>query len=105
MPIETTIEGIRFGLANPPARKTSVLVDWIHQGWILTKLVLTGLLLWQLASWAHDFERTLRLEAEPTPPFKVITKNEAWQRVYNPSAPIHAAIADPAILEGIVKLQ
>ncbi len=39
-------------------------------------------LLWNLAGWVHDFQRIQRLEAEPTPPYKVITKNEAWQRIY-----------------------
>jgi hypothetical protein len=103
MPIDTTIEGIEFNLPPPPARNT-VLLDWIHQGWILTKLAMTGLLLWYLASWAHDFQRIRGLEAEPTPPFKVITKHEAWQRIYNPSA-IRSAIVRSSGLESIVGFQ
>ena len=103
MPIETTVEEIQFSLAPPSTQKTSTLMDWIHQGWILTKLAMTGLLLWHMASWAHDFQRIQHLEAEPTPPFKVITKNEAWQRIYNPTAAIHPAIADAAVLEGIIR--
>jgi len=82
MPIETTVEQVEFSLAAPPATN-SPLVGWIRPGWILAKLVLTGLLLAHLVGWVHDFQRIQRLEAEPTPPSKVITKNEAWQRIYS----------------------
>jgi hypothetical protein len=103
MPIDTTVEGIEFTLAPPPARNT-FLMDWVRQGWFLARLAITGLLLWYLANCVHDFQRILRLEAEPTPPFKVITKHEAWQRIYNPSA-IRSAIARSSGLESIVGLQ
>ena len=82
MPIETTIEQAEFSLAAPPATNSS-LVGWVRPGWMLGKLVLTGLLLTYLVGWVHDFQRIRRLEAEPTPPSKVITKNEAWQRIYS----------------------
>ncbi len=81
MPVQTSIERAAFRLAVPPA-STSTLADWLHQGRILLKLALTALLLWNLAGWVHDFQRIQGLEAEPTPPYKVITKNEAWQRIY-----------------------
>ena len=83
MPLETTVEQVEeFSLAAPPATN-SPLVGWIRPGWILAKLFLTGLLLAHLVGWVHDFQRIQRLEAEPTPPSKVITKNEAWQRIYS----------------------
>lgn len=82
MPVGTTVEQVEFSLAAPPA-PNSAPVDWIRQGWILAKLAMTALLLWYLASWIHDFQRIQGLEAEPTPPFKVITKSEAWQRIYS----------------------
>ena len=82
MPIDTTIDQAQFNLAAPPATD-SPLLGWIRPGLILGKLVLTGLLLTYLVGWVHDFERIRRLEAVPTPPSKVITKNEAWQRIYS----------------------
>jgi hypothetical protein len=82
MSIEATIERAEFSLAAPPA-SDSTLVVWFRPGWILGRLVLTGLLLTYLVGWVHDFQRIRQLEAEPTPPSKVITKNEAWQRIYS----------------------
>jgi hypothetical protein len=86
MPLETTVEQVEeFSLAAPPATDFS-LMGWIRPGWTLAKLVLTGLLLAHVVGWVHDFQRIQRLEAEPTPPSKVITKNEAWQRNYTRQA-------------------
>ena len=85
MPIETTIEQVDFSLAVPPATDT-YLAGRVRPGWILAKLVLTGLLLAHLVGWVHDFQRIQRLEAEPTPPSKVITKYQAWQRIYSREA-------------------
>lgn len=82
MPIETTVDQVGFSLAAPPA-PTSLPADWLRPGLVLGKLVVTGLLLTYLVGWVHDFQRIRRLEAEPTPPSKVITKNEAWQRIYS----------------------
>jgi hypothetical protein len=101
MPVETTVEQIEFSLAAPPA-PNSTFMDWIRQGWIRVKLATTGLLLWYLASWVHDFQRIQGLEAEPTPPSKVITKNEAWQRIY--SRAVHSALACSR-LEGVAALE
>ena len=81
MPIETTVEQAAFSLAVPPTQNSAV-VKWIRQGWILTKLGTTALLLWYLTNCIHDFQRIQRLKAEPSPPSKVITKNQAWQRIY-----------------------
>jgi hypothetical protein len=44
--------------------------------------MLTGLLLVYLVAWIQDLQRVRNLEAEPTPPSKVITKYEAWNRIY-----------------------
>ena len=85
MPIETTVEQVEFSLVAPPATNNPS-VGWIRPGWILARLVLTGLLLAHLVGWVHDFQRIQRLQAEPTPPSKVITKNEAWQRIYSRTA-------------------
>ncbi len=82
MPIDTTIEEAQFELVAPPPTD-SPLLGRIRPGLTLGKLVLTGLLLMYLVGWLHDFERIRRLKAEPTPPSKVITKNEAWQRIYS----------------------
>jgi hypothetical protein len=46
------------------------------------KLMLTWLLLVYLLGWVHEFKRIQGLEAEPTPPSKVISKHEAWNRIY-----------------------
>lgn len=81
MLIETTIGEAEVSLPVPPASNAS-LAAWARPGWILGKLVLTGLLLTYLVGWVQDFQRIRRLEAEPTPPSKVITKNEAWQRIH-----------------------
>lgn len=54
----------------------------LRAGRILGKLVLVGLLLTYLVGWVQDLQRVHQLEAEPTPPAKVITKYEAWQRIY-----------------------
>jgi len=81
MLIETTISPaeVRLGLPSVPTRIQKVS---FRPGWVLGKLVLTGLLLVYLAGWLQDFQRIRGLEAEPTPPSKVITKYEAWERIY-----------------------
>ncbi len=52
-------------------------------GWFLAKFLLTLLLLTYLIGWVQDFQRIRRLEAEPTPPYKIITKYEAWRRIHH----------------------
>jgi|MudIll2142460700_1097286.scaffolds.fasta_scaffold290000_1 hypothetical protein len=56
----------------------------LRAGWILGKLTLAGLLATYMAGWVQDLQRLNQLEAQPTPPFKVISKQEAWQRVHRP---------------------
>lgn len=81
MLIENTISPaeVRLGLPSAP---TPIQKMPLRPGWVLGKLVLTGLLLVYLAGWLQDFQRVRGLEAEPTPPSKVITKYEAWERIY-----------------------
>ena len=81
MLIETTLEEREVGLAGS-APATSPLTVWLRTSWLLGKLLLTGLLLTYLVGWVQDFQRISRLEAEPTPPYKVISKNEAWNRIH-----------------------
>ncbi|MBI2116749.1 MAG: hypothetical protein HYT85_16935 [candidate division NC10 bacterium] len=77
-----TIEEAEVRLAASPAANRP-LAAWLGRpGWVLGKLVLTGMLVMYLAGWVQDFQRIRRLEAEPTPPSKVITKYEAWERIY-----------------------
>jgi hypothetical protein len=57
----------------------------LHAGWILGKLTLAGLLLTYMAGWVQDLQRLTQLEAQPTPPSRVISKREAWQRVHKRS--------------------
>jgi len=52
--------------------------------WPLTQLVMAGLLVTYLVGIVQDFHRVRDLRAEPSPPSKIIiTKNEAWQRIYS----------------------
>jgi hypothetical protein len=82
MPIDTTVEQAEFSLATSPATRYPP-VRWIRPGWILAKLALMALLLAHLVGLVQDYQRIQRLEAEPTPPLKVITKYEAWDRIYS----------------------
>lgn len=76
-----TIEEAEVSLAASPAANRPLTL-WQRPGWVLGKLLLTGLLLIYLVGWVQDFQRIRRLEAEPTPPSRVITKYEAWERIY-----------------------
>ena len=81
MLIETTIAETNASLVSStaPMSPLGVLFRAVR---ILGKLILAGLLVSYLAGWVQDFQRVRQLEAEPTPPFKVITKYEAWERIY-----------------------
>ena len=83
MIIETTIAEARVPLLRELPTASSTLAGPLRAGWVLGKLVLAGLLLTYLVGWAQDLQRVRRLEAEPTPPAKVITKHEAWQRIHS----------------------
>jgi hypothetical protein len=48
------------------------------------QVVVACLLAAYLVGWIEDFQRVSHLSAEPPPPLKkvVVTKNEAWERIY-----------------------
>ena len=79
--IETAITATGAGLGQTPALARPRQATF-RPGWVLEKLMLTGLLLVYLVAWIQDLQRVRHLEAEPTPPSKVITKYEAWNRIY-----------------------
>ena len=68
----------------------------LRAGWILGKLTLAGLLVTYMAGWIQDLQRLSQLEAQPTPPFKVISKTEAWQRIHKRS--LEYVLANPITL-------
>ena len=85
MPIEYTLP--RFDarldeLSDAPA----ILAVQPQRWWDLTQVVLAGLMLAYLVGMVQDFQRVRDLRAEPSPLSKIIiTKNEAWQRIYSRS--------------------
>jgi hypothetical protein len=81
MPNEMVIVGVESGPPKTLATQRPLTL-LLQAGWILGKLTLAGLLLTYMAGWVHDLQRMTHLEAQPTPPFKVISKQEAWQRIY-----------------------
>lgn len=83
MLVENTISPAEVSL-GPPSVPTCIQKVSFHPGGVLSKLALIGLLLVYLAGWLQDFQRVRSLEAEPTPPSKVITKYQAWERIYPP---------------------
>lgn len=95
MSTETTIAQAEYEHTVAPVASRPMAV-WIRPGWLLGKLLLLGLLLTYLVGWVHDFQRIRRLEAEPTPPSKVITKFEAWDRIYSPARHAERTLASPA---------
>jgi hypothetical protein len=68
------------GELRPSGNRDKALF-WLGRS--LTALALAALLLTSLMTWIGELDRVSRLEAEPTPPFKVITKHQAWQRIYS----------------------
>lgn len=81
MLIENTMTATGAGLSPMPSRTPSRLATF-RSRLVIGKLMLTALLLVYLVAWIQDLQRLRHLEAEPTPPFKVITKYEAWNRIY-----------------------
>jgi hypothetical protein len=81
MLLENTISPTEISL-GPPAVPARIRKASFRPGWVLRRLALTGLLLVYLAGWFQDLQRVRSLEAEPTPPSKVITKYQAWERIY-----------------------
>lgn len=84
MLLQTAVKGVEVSVGTPPLVGYRLAISLRH-GWILGKLLLAGLLAVYAVGWAQDVQRIRRLEAEPTPPSKIITKQEAWQRIYNHS--------------------
>lgn len=98
MLVETAIERPGISLAGSPAMDSSLGL-WRRPSRFLAKLVLVGLLLTYLVGLVQDFQRIRRLEAEPTPPFKVITKYEAWQRIYpRPVQLLRRPVSEPVVV-------
>jgi len=84
MPNAMIVTGMRSNQPKALAARRP-LTFLLHAGWILGKLTLAGLLLTYMAGWVQDLQRLTLLEAQPTPPSKVISKREAWQRVHKRS--------------------
>ncbi len=86
MLIETTMVEAQIRLADLTAIRTppSVL---LRAWWDLGKLVLAGLLVLYALGWVRDIERVSLLRAEAPPPFTVITKYQAWDRIYRQPVP------------------
>lgn len=83
MSIEYTLPRIETNLvtlSDPPAN----MAVRARIGWALTQMLLAGLLLTYVVGMVQDVQRVRDLRAEPTASSKiVITKNEAWQRIYS----------------------
>jgi hypothetical protein len=78
-------ESVMTGTGGSRAKRIAArqpLSFLLRAGWILGKLTLAGLLLTYMAGWVQDLQRLHQLEAQPTPPSKVISKLEAWDRVH-----------------------
>ena len=86
MSIEYTLPRIDTTLVRLPDVPATLAVQ-PQRWWALTQIVLAGLLLMYLVGMVQDFQRVRDLRAEPSPLSKIIiTKNEAWQRIYARSA-------------------
>ena len=91
MPLECTLPRIDRALVqapDPPARLTVHARRW----WgVLTHLALASLLAAYVVGMVQDFQRVRDLRAEPSALSKIviITKNEAWNRIYARTAQNH----------------
>ena len=94
MSFEYTLTPIETALAKLPDAPANVAVS-PHAWWGMTQLVLGGLLLTYLVGMVQDFQRVRDLRAEPSSLSKIIiTKHEAWQRIYpRPARPTALAAA------------
>jgi len=85
MSFEYTLPRIDTTLVKLPDAPATLAVQ-PQRWWALTQIVLAGLLLTYLVGMVQDFQRVRDLRAEPSPLSKIIiTKNEAWQRIYTRS--------------------
>ncbi len=91
MSIEYTLNQTETTLVKFPgaAAKLAQARRW----WFMVRIVLVGLLLMYLVGVIQDVQRVRDLRAEPSPLAKIIiiTKNEAWQRIY--ARPVRAGVA------------
>jgi hypothetical protein len=85
MSLEYTLSRTDTGLVTFPDIPAKLAVQ-PRSWWALTQLALAALLLTYLFGMVQDVQRVRELRAEPsTPPKIIITKNEAWQRIYSRS--------------------
>ena len=85
MSFDYTLRGIDTTLVELPDAPATLAVE-PQRWWALTQIVLAGLLVAYLVGMVQDFQRVRDLRAEPSRLSKVIiTKNEAWQRIYSHS--------------------
>jgi hypothetical protein len=82
MSMEFTLARADSVFLSPPHHPTSVAMP--PRAWRpLAQVALTGLVLAYIYWMVQDFQRVRNLQAEPsTSPKVVITKNEAWERIY-----------------------
>jgi hypothetical protein len=85
MSFDYTLPRIDTTLVKLPDTPATLAVE-PQRWWALTQIVLAGLLVAYLVGMVQDFQRVRDLRAEPSPLSKIIiTKNEAWQRIYSRS--------------------
>ena len=85
MSFDYTFPRIDTTLVELPDAPATLAVE-PQRWWALTQIVLAGLLVAYLVGMVQDFQRVRDLRAEPSPLSKtIITKNEAWQRIYSRS--------------------
>ena len=82
MSFENTLPRFDTELVKLPDAPATLAVE-PQRWWALTQIVLAALLVTYLVGMVQDFQRVRDLRAEPSPLSKIIiTKNEAWQRIY-----------------------
>ncbi len=90
MPFEKTLPRTDTVLAKLPDAPATLAVE-PQRWWDLTQIILAGLLFMYLVGVVQDFQRVRDLRAQPPTLSKIIiTKNEAWQRIY--AGPARAGI-------------
>ncbi len=91
MSIEYTLSRTESTLVKFP--EATANLTQARRWWTLVQLVLAGLLLSYIVGAIQDVQRVRDLRAEPSSLARiiVITKNEAWQRIYpRPTRPTAA---------------
>lgn len=81
---ETSMSLVQIASPDAPLSMDGLRLGWtawLRTGWTVSKILLAGLLVTYFLAWGQDLQRLRSLEAEPSPPFKVITKYEVWERV------------------------